>query len=416
MSNQQGFRAILRALKQKPMLVTLLLGFSSGLPYLLASKTLQTWMSYTGGTTEVVSMMTLVGVPYSIKFLWSPLMDRYTLSKLGRRRSWLLATQLGLLILIAALSFLNPVQNIFMASILALGISFFSASQDIVIDAFRREILKDYELGLGSSLYSMGYRISNWTTGGLALILTKFITWNQVYLIMAAGMLIGIGITLWSEEPQAGEHTPQTLRDAVVLPLKEFFGRPSALLFLIFILLYKIGDGMAGNVLPKFYQELGFTAAEVGMIAKTFGIASVIVGTFVGGALLLRLRIGQALFIFGVLQAVSTLSFVALDMAGHNLIVFAGVIFFEDFSSGMGSAAFMAYMAMLTNKNFTATQYALLTSLMAIPSRVISAWAGHIVTALGWEMFFIFCALLALPGLLLIRTLSVKLQTHTAGE
>lgn len=402
MSTEKPKHSLLKALSKKPMLVTLLMGFSCGMPFLLASKTLQTWMSYTGGTTRAVGAMALVSLPYSLKFLWAPIMDRYTINGLGRRRGWLLVAQIGLLLSIVAISFTNPTEQIALTSFFALCISFFGASQDTVVDAYRRETLLDEELGIGSSLYSMGYRIAMWITGGLALILADQLSWNTVYLIMASVMLVAIGFTLWADEPPPAPSSPKTMRDAVVLPLQEFFSRHNAILFLIFVLLYKVGDAMAGNMLPKFYEHLGFTATEVGVIAKTMGPFSVVIGTFVGGALILRLGLYRALFTFGVLQALSTLSFVVLDMSGHSLPALTGVVFFEDFTGGMGSAAFLAFMAVLTNKSFTATQYALLTSLMAVPRTVISAGTGYMVDALGWSGFFLTCAIVALPGLFLI--------------
>lgn len=393
---------VLNALLQKSMMISLLMGFSSGLPLLLCSKTLQTWMSYTGGTAQMVGFMAIVSIPYGLKFLWAPLMDRFSLSRLGRRRSWLLLSQLGVLISVAALSRIQPVEDLSLTMLLALAISFFGASQDIVIDAYRRESLKDEELGLGSSFYSMGYRIAVWIAGGLALILASRVSWNTVYLIMAGIMIMSMIVTLWADEPVGAVSSPRTLQEAVYLPLKDFFSRHGAVIILIFILLYKVGDAMAGNMLPKFYEYLGFSSEEVGVIAKTMGPVSFLLGTFIGGIIIFKTGIYRSLFIFGVLQALSTLSFVALDRAGHNLPVLTGVVFFEDLSAGMGSAAFMAFMASLTNKSFTAMQYALMTSLMALPRTLISSGTGYMVAYFGWSGFFIFCALAAIPGLALI--------------
>lgn len=402
MSPKMPARLIFRALGQKPMLAALLMGISSGMPLLLASKTMQYWMSYTGGDIKKIGLVALVGLPYAFKFVWAPFMDRFSLGRLGKRRHWMLFTQIGVVLSILALSFTSPSQDVLLASLFALCISFFGASQDIVIDAYRRETLKDEELGLGSSIYSMGYRVAMWITGGLALILADLISWNTVYLIMAGIMSLGIGVTLWADEPPPSPSSPKTMRDAVYLPIKDFLSRNGALLILIFILLYKVGDAMAGNMLPKFYEHLGFSSSEVGIIAKTMGPFSVVTGTFVGGALILKLGIYRSLFLFGIFQALSTLSFVALHMKGHSLPALTGVVFFEDFTSGMGSAAFMAFMASLTNKSFTATQYALLTSLMAVPRTVVASVTGFLVASLGWNGFFTFCTLAATPGLLLI--------------
>jgi PAT family beta-lactamase induction signal transducer AmpG len=413
-----SYREIFSSLKQKPMALALLMGFSSGFPLLLSSKTLQTWIAYAGGTNTTVGAMAILGVPYSLKFLWAPLLDRYSIGPFGRRRGWLLISQLGVALSIFGLSRLNPVDEIFIASFFALGISFFGATQDIVIDAYRRETLKEEELGLGSAISNSGYRVALWVTGGLAIFMAGEISWNTIFALLALMMMGTWAITFWADEPTSSASAPRTLRDAVYLPLIDFFSRHGAVLMLIFVLLYKVGDSMAGNMLAKFYVHLGFTPQEVGAIAKTMGPIALTVGTFIGGALIYRFGIYRALFAFGVLQALSTISFVALDFAGHSLAVFSAVIFFEDFSSGMGSAAFMAFMASLTNKKFTGTQYALLTSLMAVPRTFIASFTGPMVDALGWTGFFILCALIALPGLILIRyvyRLTVPAPTPSGG-
>lgn len=405
-------RDLFKSLSQKPMLLALLMGFSSGLPYLLSSKTLQTWMSYTGGSNQVVGAMALVGLPYALKFLWAPFIDRFALGTFGLRRGWLIVTQLGVFASVAALSRLNPVEDLALASFFAICISFFGASQDTVVDAYRRETLRDEELGLAISLYTIGYRIAMWVAGGLVLILADWLSWNTVYLMLAGVMLLNVGVVLWADEPTEPKFRPRTLRDAVVLPLKDFFTREGAWLMLLFILLYKVGDAMAGNMLPKFYAYLSFTPTEVGVAAKSTAPFSVSAGTFLGGLLLLQLGIYRSLFIFGVIQALSTLSFLIVNFFGHNLIALTCVVFFEDFSSGMGSAAFIAFMASLTNVNFTATQYALLSSLTAVPRTVISSFTGLLVESLGWNGFFILCSVAALPGLYMITHMIRKMKVQ----
>lgn len=401
-------RDVLKTLKQKPMLLALLMGFSSGLPLLLSSKTLQTWMSYTGGSNQVVGAMALVGLPYALKFIWAPIMDRFSLGRIGLRRGWLIATQIGVFTSVAALSRLNPVEDLALASFFAICISFFGASQDTIVDAYRRETLREEELGLAASLYSVGYRVAMWVTGGLVLILADWLSWNTVYLMLSVVMLLNIGVVIWADEPAESKHRPRTLRDAVVLPLKDFFSRKGAWVILLFILLYKVGDAMAGNMLPKFYAFLAYTPTEVGLAAKSTTPFSVSAGTFIGGLLLIRIGIYRSLFIFGIVQALSTLSFLIVNMTGHNIVALASVVFFEDFSSGMGSAAFLAFMGSLTNISFTATQYALLSSLSAVPRTVISSVTGVLVESLGWNGFFTLCALAALPGLFMIRHLARK--------
>ena len=411
------FKDIMKSLTQKNMLIALLMGFASGVPFLLISRTLQAWLSYTGATNVLVGVAAAISLPYTIKFLWSPFLDRYELPFLGRRRGWILLSQILLLVTIAAMSQIDPMSNLLVLFSFAFFIAFFSATQDIVVDAFRRESLKDEELGMASSVYQMGYRFAMWVTGGLALILAGSLSWNTTYLIMASMMLVGIVTTLWADEPQdEGVTKPKTMQEAVFLPLKDFFSRKGVLLILLFVLLYKAGDAMAGNMLIKLYKDLGFTPEEVGVIAKTMGPISVMAGTFVGGILIMKLGIYRSLLIFGVFQSLSTLSFVFLNMSGHNLPVLTGVVFFEDFSGGMGSAAFLAFLASLTNRSFTATQYALLSSLTAVPRTFISSSTGYLVDGMGWNGFFIFCALFAIPGLLLLTYINRKEQKESEPE
>lgn len=410
------WKEIFRSLTQKNMVIAMIMGFSSGVPLLLAGRTLQAWLSYAGSTNVLIGAAAVISLPYSLKFLWAPLVDRYEIPFLGRRRGWLLAAQICLFITIAVLSQTDPVGNIQMTFTFAFLIAFFGATQDIVVDAYRRESLKDEELGLASSVYQLGYRVAMWLTGGVALVIAGQLSWNTAYLLMATLMLVGIAATLWADEPKSSFARPHSLKDAIILPLKEFFSRRGALLFLLFILLYKLGDSMAGNMLAKLYKDLQFTPEEVGVIAKSMGPIAFLCGTFLGGLAMIRLGINKALLIFGVFQALSTLSFVYLNHLGHSLPGLTGVVFFEDFSSGMGSAAFLAFMASLTNRAFTATQYALLTSLMAMPRTFIAAWTGVIVDSLGWDGFFIFCTVIALPGLFLLMFFINRDDAIPAGE
>jgi PAT family beta-lactamase induction signal transducer AmpG len=330
------------------------------------------------------------------------LLDRYTVLGLGRRRGWLLLSQAALVAAIAGLGRCNPSGN-FTLMVMAAGlVAFFSASQDIVIDAYRRETLADDELGLGSSLYINGYRIGMMLSSGGGLILADYMTWPNVYLLMAAFMLPCLLATLLAPEPDMPLGKPRTLREAVIDPLSEYFRRENALFILAFILFYKIGDSMASAMTTPFYLAIGFTKTQIGAVVKIFGTGAVIGGALTGGVLMLKLGINRGLWIFGVLQALSTACFAILARIGPDLNVLAGVIAFENVSSGMGTAAFVAYMASITNKKFTATQYALLTSLMAFPRVLAAAPTGFFAKRLGWEEFFIFCALIALPGMLML--------------
>ncbi len=385
------------------MLVALLMGFSCGVPLLLTGSVLQAWMVEEGVDLATIGMFALVGLPYTVKFLWAPVMDRFTFRLLGRRRGWLLTAQILLMCAIAGLGMTNPAQDPWLLAGVALLVTFFSASQDIVVDAYRREDLSDEELGLGSSLYVNGYRIGMLLAGSGGLILADFIPFSAVYLLMAATMLVGIVVTLLAHEPQVAEGAPQSLEEAVIEPFREYFSRSDAWLILAFILLYKIGDMMASAMSVPFYLDIGFSKTEIGAVAKLFGFWATIIGGLIGGVWMLKLGINRALWIFGVLQAVSTAGFAVLAAIGYNLPGLAAVIGFENLSGGMGTAAYVAFMASMTNRKFTATQYALLSSLMGIPRVVASAPTGFMVEAMGWVSFFAFCALVAIPGLMLLN-------------
>jgi PAT family beta-lactamase induction signal transducer AmpG len=394
-------RQILKVLLSRRMVVALIMGFASGLPLLLTITVLQAWMKEEGVDLAVIGLMVLVGIPYSVKFLWAPFLDRFTLPFLGRRRGWMLIAQVCLIASILLLGFSSPKGHPWLLACAALMVTFFSASQDIVIDAYRREDLPDKELGLGSSLYVNGYRVGMLLASGGGLILADHMPYSMVYLIMACCMVPAVLTTVLTPEPVV-EMTPQTMKEAVINPLKEYFSRDGSLIILAFILMYKIGDTMASTMTTPFYLEIGFSKTEIGAIVKLFGFWAIILGTLSGGMIMLRLGINRALWIFGILQGVSTAGFALLAYIGYNIAALSAVIAFENLSGGMGTAAYMAYMASITNKKFTATQYALLTSLMALPRTVLSSPTGFIAKHLGWIWFFTACALIAIPGMLLL--------------
>ena len=399
------------------MLVAFLMGFSCGLPLLLTLGVLQAWLTEEGVDLAWVGMITLVQSPYSWKFLWAPLMDRFTPPVLGRRRGWLLTAQLALMVSIAALGGSDPVAHPGWMVASAVLVAFFSATQDIVVDAYRREDLADEELGLGSSLYIYGYRIGMWAASGGGLILADYIPFSQVYLIMAAGLIPGVLTTLLAPEPQVENGAPPSLVEAIWNPLVDFFRRDSAALILAFILLYKIGDTMAAAITTPFYLELGFSKSEIGAVVKLFGAWATIAGAVAGGMLMLRLGIQRSLWVFGVLQAVSTAGFAFLARIGYSLPALSGVIAFESVTGGMGTSAFVAFMASQTNKKFTATQYALLTSIMGLPRVLAAAPTGFAAQQVGWEWFFILCTLAAVPGMLLLsRFAPWRPQTPAADD
>jgi PAT family beta-lactamase induction signal transducer AmpG len=384
------------------MLVSLMMGFSCGLPLLLTMTILQAWMKAEGVDLSVIGLISLVGLPYTLKFLWAPILDRYIPPVFGRRRGWLLAAQSGLVLSITALGSANPAGQPELLAVAALLVTFFSASQDIVVDAYRREDIADAELGFASSLYINGYRLGMLLAGGGGLILADHLSFSQVYQIMAACLIPGILTTLLAPEPEINGTPPRSLKAAVIDPLAEYFSRTGAFWLLAFILLYKIGDSMATAMTTPFYLDIGYSNTEIGAVVKLFGFWATIAGALIGGILSLRLEMMASLWVFGILQALSTACFALLPAFGHSIPALAGVIGFENLTSGMGSAAFVAFMATLTDKRFTATQYALLSSLMGVPRVIAAAPTGYAVTAMGWEAFFIACAVIALPGLLML--------------
>ncbi len=394
--------SLIRQIFNARMLVALLMGFACGLPLLLTISLLQAWMREQGVDLATIGLMALVGLPYTLKFLWAPLLDRYTLPFLGRRRGWLLVAQLCLMAAIVGLGFTQPARQPTLVAFMALLVTFFSASQDIVVDAYRREDLSDQELGLGSSLYVNGYRVGMLLASGGGMILADHISFTLVYLIMAGGMLVGVLTTLLCHEPLNPAGAPRSLKEAVVEPFVEYFQRSGALGLLAFILLYKIGDSMASTMTTPFYLDIGFSKTEIGAVVKLFGFWATLGGGLLGGVIILKLGIRRCLWIFGVLQAMSTAGFAVLAYLGHQLGGLAAVIAFENLTSGMGTSAFLAFMASLTDRRFTATQYALLSSLIGVPRVLASAPTGWMAQVLGWPSFFIFCTLAAIPGLILL--------------
>jgi len=396
---------MLKTIFSRRMLVSFLMGFSSGLPLLLTITVLQAWMKAEGVDLTIIGFMSLVGLPYTVKFLWAPVMDRFTLPFLGRRRGWLLTAQAAMICSTILLGISDP-KNPWMIAVAAFLVTFFSASQDIVVDAYRREDLADNELGLGSSLYVNGYRVGMLLASGGGLIMADHMSFSAVYIIMAACMLAGVVTTLLTPEPVILIETPKSLKEAVFNPLTEYFSRQGAWLILAFILLYKIGDTMASAMTTPFYLDIGFSKTEIGTIVKLFGFWATIIGSLLGGVIMLGLGIYRSLWIFGFFQAISTAGFALLANIGYSVPALAGVITFENLSGGMGTAAYVAFMGSITNRKFTATQYALLSSLMGIPRVLASAPTGYFAKNLGWTNFFIICTLIAIPGMLLLFKLA----------
>lgn len=399
-----SWRDTLTSIFSGRMLIALLMGFASGLPLLLTGSVLQAWLKRNGVDLGSIGLFALVGLPYTLKFLWAPLFDRYALPLFGRRRGWLLVTQIALAAALFALSLARPSPDeLFGLAVAALLVSFFSASQDIVIDAYRRESLADVELGLGSALYVNGYRTGMLLAGGGGLILAGVYSYEVMYQLMAGIMAACIVLTLLAPEPPLPAGSPRTLAEAVYLPFRDFFARDGAWLALAFILFYKLGDTMASAMTTPFYLERGYSEVEIGTVVKLFGFWATIAGGTLGGIWILRIGMNRALWIFGIGQMLSTLGFVVLSGIAPTLGALAAVVAVENFTAGLGTAAFVGFMGALTDRRFTATQYALLSSLVGVPRVLASAPTGWLAGWLGWPEFFLLCTLIAIPGMLLLR-------------
>ncbi len=401
----------------RTMAVMLLLGFASGLPLALTAGTLQAWMAVEGVNIKTIGVFALMGLPYTMKFLWSPLMDRFVPPFFGRRRGWIIITQTGLLGCIVLMAAAKPEENPLMLAALALSVAFFSASQDIVVDAYRTDILREEERGAGVAVFVTGYRIGMLVSGAIAMMLSVSIGWHATYLLMAFFMCIGFAATLMAKEPDNGIHPPKTLAAAVTGPLKNFFGRRRAWLFLLLIVLYKLGDAYAGAMTTAFLiRGAGFSPAEVGLVNKGFGLVAVVLGAMVGGSIMVRMGLYRALMTFGILQAVSILAFVPLAYLGKNFPVMVAAVGLENLCGGMGTAAFVALLMAMCNIAFSATQYALLSSLSSLGRVVITPTSGYIVAFAGWGEFFIFAAATAAPGLFLLQHLRVEVTALGHGK
>lgn len=388
------------------MVICLFTGFSSGLPLYLLINLLPAWLRTEGIDLKAIALFALVQFPYTWKFLWSPLLDRYALPWLGRRRGWMFAMHVALIASIAAMGFLQPKDQIWTIAYLSAVVAFFSASLDIAMDAYRRELLPDAELGLGNSFYVNAYRISSLVPGSLALILADRMPWPSVFVITALFLLPGLAMTLVVREPAATAAAPRSLRDAVVEPFREFINRAGwqhALLILAFIFLYKLGDSMATALATPFYLEMGYTKTEIGIVAKNAGLWASVAGGMLGGLWMVKIGINRGLWVFGVAQMIPILGFAWLTTLSATSLSALGVaIALEALGSGLGTVAYVAFIARATDPRFTATQFALFTSLSAVPRTLVNATTGWLVVQMGWFNFFLLCTALALPGMALL--------------
>ncbi len=401
MTNNTNIKEILF---NKRMLICIFTGFSSGLPLYILVSLLPAWLRSEGVNLKAIGLFALIQLPFTWKFIWAPLFDRYV-PPLGRRRGWLLITQVALLISLPILGQLHPQLDIWTVAYFASLVAFFSASQDIVLDAYRRELLLDTELGLGNAVHVNAYKIAGLVPGSLSLILADHLPWNTVFAITALFMLPGILMTIFVKEPILSNARPKTLQAAIIEPFQEFIGRhgwQSALLVLAFIFLYKLGDSMATALATPFYLDMGFSKTEIGLIAKNAGLWPSVIGGLLGGIWMVKLGINRALWLFGAVQMIAILGFAWLAVVGHDLVWLGIVIGVEALGVGLGTAAFVAYIAKTTHPLYTATQFALFTSLAAVPRTLANATTGYLVEWLGWASFFLFCFVIAIPGMLLL--------------
>lgn len=419
MKNNQN---LMNAILDRKMLICIFNGFTAGLPLYFLVQMIPAWLRTEGIDLKTIGFFGFVLLPYSFKYLWAPVLDSYVPPFLGRRKGWMFITQILCFLFMISLAFVKPKESIDLVLYAGLAIAFFSASQDVVLDAYRRELLDDDELGLGNSIYANAYRVSGFIPGSLGLILSEYIDWSWVFIIISSFMFVGIIHSVIIRRVDGGVDSPKSFKEAVVDPFIEFFTRDGwkkGLLILLFIFFYKFGDTVATALITPFYLDVGFTAEQIGYVAKTVALWAMIFGGFVGGAIMFKIGINKSLWLFGVIQMVSIVGFAVLNEVGVNLIVFGVVIAFEYLGVGLGSAALMAFIAKSTNKKFTGTQLALLTSLFAIPKSFSGVLAGVIiegiskddgkfyevfgnVQGLGYTNFFYICTALAIPGMLLL--------------
>ena len=400
------------------VLTVLFLGFSSGLPLALSGGTLQAWLTVENVDIKTIGMFSLVGLPYTLKFIWSPLMDRFVVPIFGRRRGWIALSQLALIGLILGMSVTSPQNGLWFLALLAFCLTFVSASQDVAIDAYRAEVLREPERGIGAAVSVTGYRVAMLVSGALALIFSGYLGWRATYMLMALIMSIGV-IAVWlGPEPEDPGTPPSSMKDAVEGPFKEFFSRTGVWSLLALIILYKLGDAFAGSLTTTFLiRGMSFSVVEVGTINKGMGLASTIIGALFGGVLMARLRLFKSLLIFGILQAVSNLSFMVLALVGKSYPLMIFTIAFENLAGGMGTAAFVAFLMVLCNHSYTATQFALLSALASLGRVFVGPLSGVLVDGMGWTVFFFTTFLFALPGLILLWIMrEVVIRTETANE
>ena len=430
------------AVYARPRLIAVLLvGFSQGLPLALTGSTVAFWLREEGISLAAIGLFALVALPYTFKFVWAPLIDQLPLPfmprRFGRRRGWALTMQAALIAALIVMGLTDPASNLTLFALLAVAVAFFSASQDIVTDAWRVELLEDDQLAAGAAMVVSGYRIGMLASGAGALYLASVLPWSMVYVIMGAGILVGMATILAMPEPLAGtapatgdrpegggragrrpaaERLAAWFARAFVGPFSEFMARRGWVAFLLFAVLYKLGDSMAGHMATPLYVDLGFDKVEVANYAKVLGTAATFGGLFVGGALMRGLGLGPTLWIAGIAQALSNLTFAALALVGHQDWMLATAIGVENLTGGVGTAALVAYFSLLCNVQFTATQFALLSAFASAARTFLTAPTGWLVEDLGWVHYFVVTTLAAAPGLAVLLWITIYVGFRRPGH
>lgn len=402
---------------ERSILVSLLLGFASALPLALSGSTLQAWFASASSVSLItVGFLSLVTLPYTIKFLWAPVMDRYVPPFLGRRRGWILICQFLLGLTIAAMALFTPAEEPHILMTLAFFVAFLSASADIAIDAYRIDILSPQEKAMGAAMAVNGYRIAMLVSGGLVLVVADYWGWRVAYLLMASLMSIGAITTFFGPEPANQIQPPRKLWDCTILPLKDFIARPQALWILVFIVMYKLGDAFAANLISPFLiRKIQMSLTEIGTLVKFSGFLGTILGTIIGGLWVPKLGWFRSLIIFGIVQTLSNLIYLPLIWTGPNYILAGSAIFLDNMFGGMGTAAFVGFVMGLCNPRFTAFQFALLSALTSIGRTFIGPVAGFVAQTFGWEIYFMSSVLFAIPGLLLLVYLRKSLEKMSSS-
>jgi len=391
--------------RSRKMAATLMLGFASGFPLYLTSRTLQAWMTVAGVNLTAIGFFSLVSLPYSLKFLWSPITDRFCLPFLGRRKGWLFVTQVALGLAIAVMIFARPSQVLRLLAINAFIIAFLSATQDIVVDAYVTDISDASEVGAASGVKVLGYRIAMIATGGGALVIADLISWQTVYFLMGVLMLVLAAISARVPEPVLRDRPPVSMNEAIRMPLADFFARSGAgrgVWILAFILLYRLGDSMINNMTTPFLIQAGFSQTDIGLIQGGVGLFATIAGVLAGGVVIARIGINRSLWVFGILQAASNFAYLVLAYVGKEYAVMVAAIVIENICYGLATAALVGFIMSLCNPRFSATQYALLSSLIAVGRDVVASPSGSIAESVGWPAFFLISVIAAVPGMLLL--------------